>query len=629
MRRVSSQSVSAPAIDADAKNKTNPSDLKAQHWATLKRLWPYLSPWRLRILLALCLLVAAKLSNIGVPMLLKAMVDGLDLKPGDPQSLLVVPVGLLVAYAALRISITLFTELREWVFSRVTEGVARTLSLKSFTHLLHLSMPFHLQGRMGAVSRDLERGARGLHSLVSYTVYSVLPTLVEMGLVIGYLVWNYQASFAWIALVAVVLYAIWTIKITEWRTAFRRRMNEQDSRANAFAVDALINVETVKIFGNEQFEAQRYDHGLRQLQAASLQSRTSLSLLNLGQSSIIALAVSLMVWQATEGVVAGTMTLGDLVLVNAFMIQLYIPLNFLGVLYRELKQGSVDVENMFALMDQKQSVADRLNAKTLRRPALAEGLSIAFRDVRFSYDGKRDVIESLTFEVPAGSRVAIVGPSGAGKSTIMRLLFRFYDPLSGIVQVDGEDIRDLSQQSLRAQIGLVPQDTVLFNESIRYNILYGRPEASEEDLRAAIRAAQLLPLIDSLPQGLETAVGERGLKLSGGEKQRVAIARMLLKNPPILLLDEATSALDSRNEQAVQEALARAAEGRTTVVIAHRLSTVVDADAILVLDKGRILESGRHEALLAQGGLYASLWTMQQQEPNAGGLTSQPFEETV
>ena len=589
----------------------------------MMRLWPYLQPWRLRIVLALCFLIAAKLANLGVPMILKTMVDRLDLKPGEPQSLLVVPVALLIAYALLRVSITLFTELREWVFARVTEGVARKLSLQSFSHVLDLSMPFHLQSRMGALSRDLERGARGLHTLVSYTVYSVLPTVIEIAMVMTYLAWQYQAAFAWIALLAVLLYGVWTVKVTEWRTAFRRQMNEQDSRANAHAVDALVNVETVKIFGNEAFEADRYDRGLRQLQQATLRAQRSLSLLNLGQSSIIAIAVTLMVWQATVGVVEGRMSLGDLVLVNAFMIQLYIPLNFLGVLYRELKQGSVDVENMFALIDQKQTVADREDAKALSRSSSAKALSLEFDRVSFSYDGKREVLQDLGFRVPAGESLAIVGPSGAGKSTIMRLLFRFYDPTQGVIRIDQTDIRSFTQKSLRAQIGLVPQDTVLFNESIRYNILYGRPDASEDALLAAVKAAQLQPLIDTLPQGLETAVGERGLKLSGGEKQRVAIARMLLKNPPILLLDEATSALDSRNEQAIQDALRHAADGRTSLVIAHRLSTVVDADQILVLDQGRIVEAGRHEALLARQGLYASLWTMQQQEPLSGELPSQ------
>lgn len=590
-------------------------------WHTIGRLLPYLWAYRWRVGLALACLVAAKLANVGVPLVLKQIVDALDLKPGDPRVALVVPVALLVAYGLLRMAVTLFTELREVFFARVTHDASRTITLQVFRHLLSLSLRFHLERQMGGMSRDIERGSQGISSLISYTLYSILPTLVEIALVIGYLLVNYEASFATIALAALVLYVAWTVRVTEWRTQFRRQVNEQDSRANTRAIDALINYETVKYFGNEEFEARRYDENLVARMRAAIRAQTSLSVLNLGQSLVIATAVVLLLWRATAGVVAGTMSLGDLVLVNAFMIQLYVPLNFLGVLYREIKQALTDMERMFRLMGEHREVADAPGAPALVL-APERAPTIRFERVSFAYDPVRPILHEVDFAMAPGTTTAVVGASGAGKSTLARLLYRFYDVASGRITIDGQDLREVTQSSLRAAIGIVPQDTVLFNETIRYNIGYGRPGASRAEIEAAARAAQLDDFIAALPQGYDSNVGERGLKLSGGEKQRVAIARTLLKDPPILILDEATSALDSRNEQAIQAALRRVAVDRTTLVIAHRLSTIVDADQILVMSGGRVVERGNHESLLRAGGEYARLWAMQQADDAAsdGGL---------
>jgi len=580
-------------------------------WHTIARLLPYLWAYRWRVGLALACLVAAKFANVGVPLVLKRIVDALDLKPGDAHAVLAVPVALLVAYGLLRVGVTLFTELREVLFARVTHDASRTITLQVFRHLLSLSLRFHLERQMGGMSRDIERGSQGISSLISYTLYSILPTLVEIALVIGYLVVHYEASFAAIALGALVLYVAYTVRVTEWRTQFRRQVNEQDSRANTRAIDALINYETVKYFGNEEFEARRYNENLVARMRAAIRAQTSLSVLNLGQSLIIATTVALLLWRATAGVVAGTMSLGDLVLVNAFMIQLYVPLNFLGVLYREIKQALTDMERMFRLMGEHREVADAPGAPAL---ALQRGRAplIRFERVSFAYDPARPILHEVDFTMTAGTTTAVVGASGAGKSTLARLLYRFYDIGSGRITVDGQDLREVTQASLRAAIGIVPQDTVLFNDTIRYNIGYGRPGAGQDEIEAAARAAQLHGFIAALPQGYDSNVGERGLKLSGGEKQRVAIARTLLKDPPILILDEATSALDSRNEQAIQDALRRVAVDRTTLVIAHRLSTIVDADQILVMSGGRVVERGNHESLLRSGGEYSRLWAMQQ-----------------
>ena len=577
-------------------------------WSTLKKLIPYVWQWRWRVAVALSFLVAAKLANVGVPLVLKQLVDALSLKPGDPAAVLVVPVALLLGYGALRLSITLFTELREFLFYPVAARIARRVSLETFEHLLGLSLRFHLERQTGGVSRDIDRGSRSIQSLLNYLIYNILPTLVEITLVISLLSVKFDGWFAAITFGALALYIVFTITVTEWRTHFRRAMNEQDSKANTKAVDALINYETVKYFSNEHFEQARYDDNLQRLEKVSIKSQTSLSLLNLGQSFIIAVTVTLLVWRATLGVVNGSMSLGDLVLVNALMIQLYVPLNFLGVIYREIKQSMVDMEKMFALLGQHREVADAADAVPLH----TAGGAVRFDNVRFGYDADRTILHGVSFEIPAGKTVAVVGPSGSGKSTLARLMFRFYDVNAGAITIDGQDIRRVTQLSLRQAIGIVPQDTVLFNDTVEYNIAYGRTGASRAEVEAAARAAHIHNFILSTPKAYDTMVGERGLKLSGGEKQRVAIARTLLKDPPILIFDEATSALDSANERAIQAELQSAAANRTALVIAHRLSTVVDAHQILVMELGRILERGTHSELLARGGRYAEMWALQQ-----------------
>ncbi|WP_026355000.1 ABCB family ABC transporter ATP-binding protein/permease [Massilia niastensis] len=601
-----------------------PPDLKGvprNDWATLRTLFPYLWVYKWRVMAALGALIGAKMANVGVPMVLKQLIDQLAIDPAHPHALLVLPVGALIAYGLLRLSTTLFTELREFLFARVTQRAVRTIALKVFRHLHALSLRFHLNRQTGGMTRDIERGTRGVNSLISYSLFNVLPTLVEITLVLGYLALNYDIWFSAITAVALAAYIAFTVIVTEWRTHFRRTMNDLDSKANTKAIDSLLNYETVKYFGNEDYEARRYDQGLQSFENAAVRSQTSLSVLNTGQSLIIATAVTLILWRATEGVIAGTMTLGDLVLVNAFMIQLYIPLNFLGVIYREIKQSLADMERLFSLLDQNREVADGAHAQ----PLVARGAQVEFSHVEFSYETKRQILFDVDFTIPAGTTTAVVGHSGSGKSTLSRLLFRFYDVNGGAIRIDGQDLRDVTQQSLRAAIGIVPQDTVLFNDTIEYNIAYGRPGASREDIVAAARAASIHDFIESLPDGYQSMVGERGLKLSGGEKQRVAIARTLLKNPAILIFDEATSALDSKSEQAIQGQLKEIAKNRTTLVIAHRLSTIADAQQIIVLDHGKIVERGTHQSLLMARGLYAQMWERQLARPDEE-VASPPLE---
>jgi ATP-binding cassette subfamily B protein len=579
---------------------------RRREWQVLPMVLPYLWEYRWRVLIALACLITAKLANVGVPLILKEVVDGL----APERAVVAVPFALLIAYGALRLSTTLFAELRDAVFVRVTQHAIRQLALTVFRHLHSLSLRFHLERQTGGVSRDIERGTNGVSTLLTYLLFSIVPVILEFGLVAAVLFSKFDWRFVAVTFVAVALYLAFTFFVSEWRIGIRRRANELDSRANTRAIDSLLNYETVKYFNNEEYEARRYDENLRSYEQAAVKSETSLGLLNTGQSLIIAGAVTALMLLAAEGVVAGSLTLGDLVLVNALLIQLYIPLNFMGMVYREIKQALIDMDRMFRLLEENREVEDRPGAA----PLAPGGAVIRFDRVNFSYDGKRQILSDLTFEVPAGGKVAVVGASGAGKSTLARLLYRFYDVTGGAVRVNGVDIRDVKQSSLRAAIGIVPQDTVLFNDTIYYNIRYGRPEASREEVIAAAQAAHIHDFIQSLPEGYEATVGERGLKLSGGEKQRVAIARAILKNPRILIFDEATSALDSRSEKAIQAELNRIARGHTTLVIAHRLSTVMDADQILVMEHGRIVERGTHRELLERGGLYAQMWLLQQQE---------------
>ena len=571
----------------------------------------------MRVVAALSFMVGAKLANVGVPLLLKQLIDSMTPQPTAAQVALVVPAALLLAYGLLRLSVSAFTELRELIFAKATQGAARKIALQTFQHLHELSLRFHLERQTGGMSRDIERGVRGIESLIAYSLYSIVPTLIEVLLVLTILGVKFDKWYAIITLCALGLYVYFTVTVTEWRTQFRKQVNEFDSSAHTRAIDSLLNYETVKYFGNEGFEAQRYDESLDKLRKARIKAQNSLSALNMGQQVIIAVALVAMLWRATQGVVDGRMTLGDLVMINAFMIQLYIPLNFLGVIYREIKQSLTDLDRMFKLLEKEREVADAPHAQAL---ALNNPPSVVFEDIHFAYEPDRPILKGMSFSIPAGKTVAIVGPSGSGKSTLARLLFRFYDVQQGVVRIEGHPLHSLTQASVRQAIGIVPQDTVLFNDTVYYNIAYGRPSATREEVEQAARAARIHDFITSTPQGYDTMVGERGLKLSGGEKQRVAIARTLLKNPFILIFDEATSALDSNNERAIQAELREAATNKTTLVIAHRLSTVVDAHEIIVLEGGVIVEQGTHAQLLADQGTYARMWAMQQSQEEQAPL---------
>jgi len=596
----------APA-DGDVARHT----YRSSDWKVIKNLLPYLWAFKFRVSVALTCLILAKVANLGVPILLKGLIDALSL-PSATYALIVVPTALIFGYGLLRLSASLFTELRELLFSRVTESAVRTVALQVFEHLHALSLRFHLSRQTGGMTRDIERGTRGIQSLISYSLYSILPTIVELTLVLGYFIWAYNYLFAIVTFGALVLYVIFTIFVTEWRTQYRRKMNELDSRANQRAIDSLINFETVKYFGNEQYEADRYDENLRRYREAAIKSQRSLAFLNAGQQTIIALGLIIILWLATNQVVQGLMTIGDLVLVNVLMIQLYIPLNFLGVIYREIKQALTDMDRMFHLLETDKEIADVPGAKNIEILNTQLGPKVEFKNVYFHYEPNREILKDVSFEILPGQTTAVVGHSGAGKSTLARLLFRFYDVQQGGVYLDAQDIKSVTQVGLRHVIGIVPQDTVLFNDTVAYNIAYGRPGASQDEIEAAAKSAQIHDFITSLPLGYKTMVGERGLKLSGGEKQRVAIARTLLKNPALLIFDEATSALDSETERAIQKELLALAQNRSTLIIAHRLSTVIHAHQILVMDAGQVIERGTHEELLQANGRYSEMWRVQQ-----------------
>ncbi len=572
----------------------------------MKTMLPYLLEFKGRVTIVVILLVLAKLTSVAIPLALKEIVDAMD----KPKAILAVPVLLVIGYGLLRLFSTLFGEIRDAVFAKVTQRSIRRVAIKVFAHLHNLSLRFHLERQTGGVSRDIERGTRGISFLLTFLLFNILPTLLEIGLVAAILFVKYSPWFAIITFVTLVIYIAFTLFITEWRMVYRRTMNDMDSKANTRAIDSLLNYETVKYFGNEKYEVERYDEQMSKWEVSAVQNQTSLAALNAGQSAIIAVGVTLLMLLAADQVAKGKMTVGDLVLVNVFMLQLYMPLHFLGFVYREIKNALADMERMFKLLNENREIEDSSNALPLD---LNRG-RVEFKNVSFHYDPERQILSEVSFEIPAGNTVAVVGASGAGKSTLSRLLFRFYDVGSGSISIDGQDIRMVTQASLRASIGIVPQDTVLFNDSIYYNIAYGRPEASREEVLQAAQSAHIHSFIESLPHGYDTMVGERGLKLSGGEKQRVAIARAILKRPAILIFDEATSALDSKSEKAIQDELRNVARNRTTLVIAHRLSTIVDAHQILVMDKGRIIERGSHRELLGQQGVYAQMWALQQQE---------------
>ncbi len=582
------------------------NDAPRNDFRTIGTLLPFLWEFKVRVIIALVLMILAKLANVSVPLVLKDIVDTLD----QPRAMLMLPVFLLISYGLLRLFSTLFGELRDAVFAKVTQRAIRRIANKVFAHLHTLSLRFHLERQTGGVSRDIERGSRGISFLMNFMLFNILPTLLEISLVMAILISKYNIWFAIIIFTTLVAYIALTLIVTEWRMIFRRTMNNMDSKANTQAIDSLLNYETVKYFGNETWEANRYDEHMKTWETAAIRNQLSLSSLNAGQSAIIAIGVTLLMFLATDEVIEGTMTLGDLVLINAFMLQLYMPLHFLGFVYREIKHSLADMERMFSLLSENKEIQDKPTAKTLN----PDNATVRFSHVNFSYEANRQILFDVSFDIPAGHNVAVVGHSGSGKSTLSRLLFRFYDVNNGSILINNQDIRDITQESLRATIGIVPQDTVLFNDSIYYNIAYGNPTATQEEVFAAAKSAHIHEFIESLPEQYETIVGERGLKLSGGEKQRVAIARTILKNPNILIFDEATSALDSNSEKLIQAELKRIATNRTTLTIAHRLSTIADADQILVMDQGQIIERGNHRQLLSMGGVYAHMWALQQQE---------------